>query len=620
MQSFMVAQAAASLLLAAALLLYVGSIRPRSASHWALIAALAAIVSWDTGALLAWARPEGVESMRWAARLGFLGACFTGPLVLYLAARMARVVVVEERPRTTAAALLVPSGLLLLAVLTNDWHGLFARALTFEVFSDPPSRWAGPLFWVLTLWSYGTVCLAVVISLSAAARTRDETERKRLWLLAAGVLVPVVPHVARTAGLLPAELSLTYVGHAVTGLLLVAAIARYQFLDFPIPAREVISHLHDGLVLIEPGGRILDANAAAGQLLGTAPEALRGSALADLLARLAPASELGALLEHSEGVSSRSITTRMGKTVDVSLGWIGARRAGPRGRFLLLADRTEQRRREQQQWRAQRLESLGVLAAGISHEVSNPLAFLRANLSHAIETLSPTDRLAGAPPEKIAAELAELTVTLEESLEGAERITAIVEATRRLAQPPRQDGARIDVERVVDDAIRLASLYRPDPVRVERRRGEGVPGVIVSEGELGQVVLNLVLNAKQSLRGAALGRILVETDAAAASGAPWALIRVHDNGPGVAETDREKIFDPFFTTRGPTEGMGLGLAICHQIVHVHGGSIEVDTSPSLGGACFLIRLPAASGAGAFSEGPAPTPRPGGSARPGAREA
>jgi len=621
MQSFMIAQAGASLLLAGALLVYVGSIRPRSASHRALVAALAVIVVWDAGALLAWARPEHEASVRLGMRLGFLGACFASSLVLYLAARTVRVAVVEERPGATAAALFLPSALLFLSVLTNEWHGLFARSLGFEVFSSAPASWAGPLFWVLVVWTYAAVCSGVGLALAAARRAEDEAERKRLWLLAAGALVPVSANLIRIVDVVPAELTLTYAAHAVTGLLLVAAIVRYQFLDFPIPARAVIAELHDGLVLMEPGGRVLEANAAAARLLGSTPEALRGKPAAELLGRLEAGSGMAALLDNPRGIASRRVATADGRSVEVCHGWIGSEAARSMGRFLLLADRTEQRLQDQQQWRAQRLESLGVLAAGISHEVSNPLAFLRANLSHALEAVTRADGLAGSPPEKIAAELSELAATLEESLQGAERITAIVEATRRLARPPRRSGARVDVDEVVEDAIRLASLYRPDAVRVERRRGAEVPGVVLPDGELGQVVLNLVLNAKQSLRGAAAGRILVETEGvAAANGSPAvAQVRVHDNGPGVAEADREKVFDPFFTTREPSEGMGLGLAICHQIVHAHGGVIEVERSGALGGACFVVRLPAAAAPAPVS-GRAPTPPPAGSARPAAREA
>ena len=592
MQSFMVAQAATSLLLALALLLYVAAIRPRTASHWALTGALGTIVAWDAGAVVAWSHPEHAAGVRVAAQLSFLGACFAPTLLLYLALRTARVAVAEERPRATAVALLAAPALLFASVLTNDAHGLFASRLGFEMFTDPPASWGGPLFWVEVVWSYAAIAFGVGLCAWAALRSGDPRERKRLALLAAGALVPLASNVVRIGELVPLQFSITYAALAVTGLLLVAAIGRYQFLDFPIPARDVIAHLHDGLVLAHPSGRVLDANAAAGRFLGEAPEALRGRDVAELLRRLDPDSDPSALLAAADPVAHRRVVTRAGATLDLGLGWIGRGGGGRAGRFLVVADRTAQRRLDQEQWRAQRLESLGILAAGITHEVSNPLTFLRANLAHASKTLAQADQRPSS--DGFIDELVELRALLGESLEGVERIAAIVEATRRLAQPPRASGEAVDVDRAVRDAIRLAALYRPDGVAVEHHRGSAVPGVLMPDGELAQVVLNLLLNAKQCLSGGSAGSILVETARAATAGAgDWAEIRVEDSGPGIPEEVRERVFDPFFTTRAPSEGMGLGLSISHRIVHAHGGTIEVGRASSLGGACFVVRLPAA---------------------------
>ena len=262
----------------------------------------------------------------------------------------------------------------------------------------------------------------------------------------------------------------------------------------------------------------------------------------------------------------------------------------------MVADRTAQRRLDQEQWRAQRLESLGILAAGITHEISNPLTFLRANLAHASKTLAQADQRPSVRRPHSGASSWSYAALLGESLEGVERIAAIVEATRRLAQPPRASGEAVDVDRAVRDAIRLAALYRPDGVDVEHRRGSAVPGVCDARRGAGAG------RAEPAAQRQAVSLRAGPRRAASSSRRParrrralgdWAEIRVEDSGPGIPEEVRERVFDPFFTTRAPSEGMGLGLSISHRIVHAHGGTIEVGRASSLGGACFVVRLPAA---------------------------
>jgi two-component system NtrC family sensor kinase len=123
-------------------------------------------------------------------------------------------------------------------------------------------------------------------------------------------------------------------------------------------------------------------------------------------------------------------------------------------------------------------------------------------------------------------------------------------------------------------------------VRLESRLAEGLPCIEAAPDQLVQVLLNLLLNAKQVLKDRRDATIVASTSAVDGQ----VEIRIADNGPGIPEPIRNRIFDPFFTTRPPNEGTGLGLSIALDIVSRHGGTLELDDAATRG-ACFVVRLP-----------------------------
>jgi signal transduction histidine kinase len=159
----------------------------------------------------------------------------------------------------------------------------------------------------------------------------------------------------------------------------------------------------------------------------------------------------------------------------------------------------------------------------------------------------------------------------------------------RFSRAPEDDLRPVDLNEVVVESMRLADLHRDRCVTVESRLDPSLPAVLGSSNRLVQVMLNLFLNGKQALSGIPEARMVAETSREA----DVAVVRVRDNGPGIAEEDRERIFDPFFTTRGPDEGTGLGLSIAFDIVREHGGTLEVESNDGEG-TCFTLRLPLAS--------------------------
>jgi signal transduction histidine kinase len=335
-------------------------------------------------------------------------------------------------------------------------------------------------------------------------------------------------------------------------------------------------------------GVILDLNPAAEGILGGEAREVRGLSLGDVLDGFGDeegGQRLGAFLTNLPAGSARFATevrTSDQRLVEVSVA------SEPAGWFAVLRDRTEERRFERIARHTEKLQSVGTLAAGIAHEVSNPLTFIRANLSqiHRMGERVEACHAERDPDAKLADELADLREIAEETLDGIGRIEHIVTGMRRLAARREQSFQRVDANQVVRDALRLSNLSRAEQVAVETRLADALPPVEGTPKRLVQAVLNLLVNARQALEGRS-GRVFVETRCHDSS----LEIRVGDDGPGIAEEIQGHIFDPFFTTKDPDQGTGLGLAIAFDIVRDHGGELEVRSKPGAG-ACFIVRLPA----------------------------
>jgi signal transduction histidine kinase len=245
---------------------------------------------------------------------------------------------------------------------------------------------------------------------------------------------------------------------------------------------------------------------------------------------------------------------------------------------------------------------VGELSAGIAHEIRAPVARVRCELDelrgrwaaigeavrgalesaprHTVETGSGNPSLDDEAVE-ILAEGEEL---VDECLEGVDRITSIVADVAGLAEQSSAIREAVDVQDVLDRALRVALPREERGIVVDRRR-HPVPRVMAIASQLEQVFVNLVRNAVHAVAEA--GRITVEAERAG----QWVRVRVEDDGPGIAPEVRGRIFDPFFTTKPVGEGTGLGLAISYHIVENHGGQIRVESTPGQG-ASFIVELPA----------------------------
>jgi signal transduction histidine kinase len=242
----------------------------------------------------------------------------------------------------------------------------------------------------------------------------------------------------------------------------------------------------------------------------------------------------------------------------------------------LVAGSVQRGRLERAREHQDRLAMLGRLAAGVAHELSNPLAYVSANLGYL------TDRIAEGRLD--AAELREL---VEETQDGVRRMIGLVEDLRSAGRKGRGDDCLVDLDALARRAAVLVGAQFKH--RVEFRVEAGNPPLVQAEGErLLQILLNLLINAGQAMdrRGTAVIRTGVD--------GAYALVEVEDDGPGVPQELAGRIFEPFFTTKPESEGTGLGLAISLQIARSYGGDIVVGRAPG-GGARFTLRLPCFAG-------------------------
>jgi two-component system NtrC family sensor kinase len=223
----------------------------------------------------------------------------------------------------------------------------------------------------------------------------------------------------------------------------------------------------------------------------------------------------------------------------------------------------------------EKLSSLGMMAAGVAHEINNPMSFVTSNLSLLLKDLKQQPSLP-APLQEYVDEV------LPETLEGIKRVNAIVAALRRFARGDPETYAEYDLNEQVRSALRITH-GQLGHCRVEEQLGE-VGTLVGRPQQIVQVLVNMLINAGQAT--AAGGQVRVSTQREG----DGARVEIHDTGAGLSPEARKHLFEPFFTTRPHGTGMGLGLAVAHGIVTGHGGRIEVDSQPGQG-TCFTVHLP-----------------------------
>jgi signal transduction histidine kinase len=259
--------------------------------------------------------------------------------------------------------------------------------------------------------------------------------------------------------------------------------------------------------------------------------------------------------------------------------------------------RAEQARMREWLVISDRMASAGTLAAGVAHEINNPLAVVLTNLDLSINAFkrlrAEAQEMAGTGSRTAAhlsARIAQLEDPLGDAREAGQRIRDIVRDVKLFSRPDDRATGPVDVRRVIDSSCRMAWNEIRHRARLVKQYDD-VPMVRSNESRLGQVFLNLLVNAAQAMpEGHHDGNEIRVTTSTAPDGD--AVVQVADTGAGIPREDLERIFDPFFTTKPVEVGTGLGLAICHRIIAELGGRIAVESEVGKG-TTFRLELPAA---------------------------
>jgi signal transduction histidine kinase len=238
---------------------------------------------------------------------------------------------------------------------------------------------------------------------------------------------------------------------------------------------------------------------------------------------------------------------------------------------------------------ADRLASLGRLAAGVAHEINNPLAYVGSNCSYAIQELERV-LVPGSSEEARTAGVLRATEALQEARHGSDRVRVIVQDLNALARSDSGPPGPVDLRRIIESSIKIATTEIRDRAELVKEIDQDLPSVSGSASRLGQVFLNLLINAAQAIEPGVDRRNQIRVRARRRGAR--VVIEVSDTGVGIPKEIQERIFEPFFTTKAVGVGTGLGLAICHSIVTQMGGELTVESEPGKG-SLFRVALPLA---------------------------
>lgn len=332
---------------------------------------------------------------------------------------------------------------------------------------------------------------------------------------------------------------------------------------------ELLEHGPDA-VLLHREGRTLWANRKWAELLGyDDPRSLVGRPILEFVTPRFRAAVAERVRLRSQGHTTldpasveHPILHRDGHDVHVAVFGVPTVYAGEPVLAAFARDLTEQRRLEMELVATERLAALGRLAAGVGHEINNPLSYLMGNVQMVSEAL----RERGED---------DLLESLDEALHGAERIRLIVRDLKVLGTGTGDELSPVDLHQIVDSCARIAE--REISIRASLVKDFGdIPKVLANEPRFAQVVLNLLMNAAQAIPDATGSSHTITVSSRVELDGRVAL-RIVDTGTGILPEHLPHVFEPFFTTKGERGGSGLGLSICRMLVAAQGGEIAIES-------------------------------------------
>ena len=336
--------------------------------------------------------------------------------------------------------------------------------------------------------------------------------------------------------------------------------------------RALMEQANDGIFILSPDGIIREVNRRSEELLGLTKEAIVGRSIDDFIPAVRDRS---APVKVTKPDGSVALIEFSDTVVEVGAGRLV---------FSIARDVSDQVRANAQLMVSDRMASIGILAAGVAHEINNPLAVVIGNLDIATSMVEHMAKRLRPSPE-----LGELGDIFRDGQEAAGRVRAIVQDLRLFSRAEEDRRAAVDIHRVLDSSLRMAHAEIRHRARLVTDYGR-LPRVLANESRLGQVFLNLIVNAAQAIPEghADLNEIRIRTYPS--DGDRAVVVEISDTGSGIEPEVMSRLFTPFFTTKPQGIGTGLGLTICQRIVTALGGEISV-TSERGKGTMFEVRIP-----------------------------
>lgn len=388
--------------------------------------------------------------------------------------------------------------------------------------------------------------------------------------------------------------------------------------------KTILDNVQVGLMLINRGFQLVEINRQArlwfdSLSLGAGLETLEACFLGDdFFAGVSQLAEKVLTLGMPEQNQASFKTTDGVRELQISVFPVKSDTGHYQAAVIMLADQTEKFALERELRQAQKLEAIGQLAAGIAHEINTPIQYVGDNLrfiADAFESIwtlisgyedllqaATNDNGNGEFTDRVSelretADLdfliEEIPLTLNQSLEGVDRVGTIVRSMKEFSHPGGKEKEMVDINRCLDSTLIVSKNEWKYVAETTTAFDAQLPQVPCQQNELNQVFLNLIINAAHAIGGRVeagefeKGLITVSTGIAE----DMVEVRISDNGGGIPSAAQDRIFDPFFTTKQVGKGTGQGLAIARNIiVDKHGGSLVFETRQGVG-TTFIIRLP-----------------------------
>lgn len=565
----------------------------------------AASAVWSMTYAMELLSPDFMVKLFWV-RLEYTGSAWIGMLVFTFILSITG----RTRNLTRPAMLLlcmVPAAILVL-VFTNEMHGFMWKDAWTENISGMVALFyhRGPGFWFFLVFSYALLFCATLILMHAIFVTVRDHFRRQLKIILLGIMVPWVCNIVYIFKFpLLQGIDLTPFAFMVTGLIFVWALTRYQLLHLiPLAREAVMDSMGDPVVVLDMADRVVEVNQACTKLF----------AIKNFVPGMRDAGEmfpdLFSLVEQHRAHVPVAFETAFAVNGilyhwHLSLSALTGARQDQKGWLVVFRDITEQKKTQEMMVHSEKMISVGGLAAGMAHEINNPLAgmlqiiqVIQNRLSRPLPANLETARKHGLDLDKIGAYMTDRQIfdLMDQAIAVGKRAAAIVQ---NMLSFSRKSDSRRSSHLLAEMMDATLDLLKNDfnlkkqhdilAVKIDTRMDAKLPPVPCEKTKIQQVFFNILKNGVEAMSEAQTPqprfdiRYFLENNMAG--------VEIRDNGPGIPEKVRKRIFEPFFTTKEVGIGTGLGLSVSYFIItENHGGDLSVSSTPGKG-TTFFVKLP-----------------------------